>query len=327
MGYNLRDRSFLTLLDFTPARDPVPARPRPRPEAREVRRLRAAADARQEHRRHLREDVDANPRRVRGRRLRPGRARHLPRPQRLADRPQGVDEGHRARARAGSTTASSTAASARRSSRSWRSYAGVPVWNGLTDEFHPTQILADFLTMQEFSDKPLHDISYCYLGDARNNMGNSLLVGGAKMGMDVRLCAPKDLWPDEDLVETVPGDRQGDGRADHADRRPGRGRQGRRLPLHRRVGLDGRGQVGLGRAHQAPQALPGQRRPRGEDRQPAREVHALPAGLPRPPHQGRRGDVREVRPRRHGGHRTRSSSPSAPSSSTRPRTGCTRSRP
>ena len=81
-------------------------------------------------------------------------------------------------------------------------YAGVPVWNGLTDEFHPTQILADFLTMQEFSDKPLHDISYCYLGDARNNMGDSLLVGGAKMGMDVRLCGPKDLWPDPELVET-----------------------------------------------------------------------------------------------------------------------------
>jgi ornithine carbamoyltransferase len=81
-------------------------------------------------------------------------------------------------------------------------FAGVPVWNGLTDEFHPTQILADFLTMQEFSDKPLHDISYCYLGDARNNMGDSLLVGGAKMGMDVRLCGPKDLWPDAELVET-----------------------------------------------------------------------------------------------------------------------------
>src|SRR5918995_3117664 len=80
-------------------------------------------------------------------------------------------------------------------------FAGVPVWNGLTDEFHPTQILADFLTMQEFSDKPLHDIAYCYLGDARNNMGDSLLVGGAKMGMDVRLCGPKDLWPDKDLVD------------------------------------------------------------------------------------------------------------------------------
>jgi ornithine carbamoyltransferase len=79
-------------------------------------------------------------------------------------------------------------------------YAGVPVWNGLTDEFHPTQILADVMTMTEFSDKPLTQISYCYLGDARNNMGDSLLVGGAKLGMDVRLCAPKALWPADDLV-------------------------------------------------------------------------------------------------------------------------------
>src|SRR5687768_18086599 len=79
-------------------------------------------------------------------------------------------------------------------------YAGVPVWNGLTDEFHPTQILADVLTMTEFSDKPLTQIAYCYLGDARNNMGDSLLVGGAKLGMDVRLCGPKSLWPGEELV-------------------------------------------------------------------------------------------------------------------------------
>ena len=80
-------------------------------------------------------------------------------------------------------------------------YAGVPVWNGLTDEFHPTQVLADFLTMDEHSKKHITDVSYCYLGDARNNMGNSLMVGGAKMGMDVRLCAPKHIWPEESLVE------------------------------------------------------------------------------------------------------------------------------
>lgn len=81
-------------------------------------------------------------------------------------------------------------------------YAGVPVWNGLTDEFHPTQILADFLTMMEHSDKPLHQISFAYLGDARNNMGNSLMVGAAKMGMDFRAVAPKKLWPEENLVAT-----------------------------------------------------------------------------------------------------------------------------
>jgi ornithine carbamoyltransferase len=81
-------------------------------------------------------------------------------------------------------------------------YAGVPVWNGLTDEFHPTQVLADVLTMSEHSAKPLTQIGYCYLGDARNNMGNSLLVGGAKLGMDVRLCAPRSLWPHDELVAT-----------------------------------------------------------------------------------------------------------------------------
>lgn len=79
-------------------------------------------------------------------------------------------------------------------------WAGVPVYNGLTDEFHPTQILADLLTMREHSDKPLGQISYAYLGDARNNMGNTLMLGGALMGMDVRLGAPKHLWPVEELV-------------------------------------------------------------------------------------------------------------------------------
>ena len=82
-------------------------------------------------------------------------------------------------------------------------YAGVPVWNGLTDQFHPTQTLCDALTMTEYSDKHLNEISYCYLGDARNNMGNSLMVMGCKLGMDVRLCAPKALWPVESLVNTA----------------------------------------------------------------------------------------------------------------------------
>jgi ornithine carbamoyltransferase len=80
-------------------------------------------------------------------------------------------------------------------------HAGVPVWNGLTDDFHPTQILADVLTMREHSDRPLDDIAYAYLGDARNNMGNSLMVGGALFGMDFRVAAPRALWPREDLVE------------------------------------------------------------------------------------------------------------------------------
>ena len=79
-------------------------------------------------------------------------------------------------------------------------YAGVPVFNGLTNEFHPTQMLADALTMQEHSDKPLHQVAYAYVGDARYNMANSLLILGAKLGMDVRIGAPKALWPSEDIV-------------------------------------------------------------------------------------------------------------------------------
>jgi ornithine carbamoyltransferase len=80
-------------------------------------------------------------------------------------------------------------------------YAGVPVWNGLTNEFHPTQILADFMTMMEHSSKPLEEMKFCYLGDARNNMGNSLMVGAAKVGIDFRAAAPASVQPNESLVE------------------------------------------------------------------------------------------------------------------------------
>ncbi len=80
-------------------------------------------------------------------------------------------------------------------------YSGVPVWNGLTNEFHPTQVLADLLTMMEYSDKPLKEMAFCYLGDARNNMGNSLMVGAAKMGMDFRAAAPADCQPENELIE------------------------------------------------------------------------------------------------------------------------------
>ncbi len=80
-------------------------------------------------------------------------------------------------------------------------YAGVPVWNGLTNEYHPTQVLADFQTMMEHSNKPLRQVKFAYLGDARNNMGNSLLVGAAKMGMDFRSVAPKSVQPDKKLVD------------------------------------------------------------------------------------------------------------------------------
>jgi ornithine carbamoyltransferase len=80
-------------------------------------------------------------------------------------------------------------------------FAGVPVYNGLTDHWHPTQILGDFLTFRERIDKPLNEVAFCYLGDARFNMGNSYLVDGAKLGMDVRIASPRSLWPREEVIE------------------------------------------------------------------------------------------------------------------------------
>ena len=80
-------------------------------------------------------------------------------------------------------------------------YAGVPVFNGLTDEYHPTQMLADVMTMREHSDKPVHAIKYAFLGDTRNNMGHSLMIVGCLMGMDVRICGPKSLWPADEYLK------------------------------------------------------------------------------------------------------------------------------
>jgi len=80
-------------------------------------------------------------------------------------------------------------------------FAGVPVFNGLTDEYHPTQMLADVMTMREYADKPVQDIKYAFLGDTRNNMGHSLMIVGCLMGMDVRICGPKKLWPAEEYVK------------------------------------------------------------------------------------------------------------------------------
>jgi ornithine carbamoyltransferase len=80
-------------------------------------------------------------------------------------------------------------------------WGGVPIYNGLTDEWHPTQMLADFLTFREHLDKPLNEVVFCYLGDARFNMADSYLIAGAKLGMDVRIASPKSLWPRDEIVE------------------------------------------------------------------------------------------------------------------------------
>ena len=91
--------------------------------------------------------------------------------------------------------------SAHRDAEMLAAYAGVPVYNGLTDDWHPTQMLADFLTMHESSHRPYDAITYKYMGDAHSNVGRSLLVVGAIMGSDVRICAPRDLWPPADVQE------------------------------------------------------------------------------------------------------------------------------
>jgi ornithine carbamoyltransferase len=82
-------------------------------------------------------------------------------------------------------------------------YAGVPVWNGLTTQWHPTQMLADILTMSEHSTGPLEEVSYCFLGDGRNNVARSLLITGAILGMDVRIGAPRELWPPQDVIDSA----------------------------------------------------------------------------------------------------------------------------
>ena len=84
-------------------------------------------------------------------------------------------------------------------------FAGVPVFNGLTDEYHPTQMVADVMTMREHSDRPVHEIKYAYVGDTRSNMGHSLMIVGCLMGMDVRICGPKSLWPADEYVKIARG--------------------------------------------------------------------------------------------------------------------------
>ena len=107
-------------------------------------------------------------------------------------------------------------------------YAGVPVFNGLTDEYHPTQMIADVMTMREHSDKPMQDIKYAFMGDTRNNMGHSLMIVGCLMGMDVRLCGPKKLWPADEYVKIARELEKQYGAQAHHHRRPEAGGEGRR---------------------------------------------------------------------------------------------------
>ena len=169
-------------------------------------------------------------------------------------------------------------------------YAGVPVYNGLTDEWHPTQMLADFLTMHEASGKPYDALTYAFVGDCRFNMGRSLLVMGALMGADVRLAGPASLAPPDDVVKIAGDIATRTGARITITEDVGQAVCWCRLRAHRRVGVDGRVQGRLGGTGPAARAVSGQRRPVGADRKPAGEVHALPSRLPRSEHRRRTGD-------------------------------------
>ena len=177
---------------------------------------------RAQHRPDLREDVDPDPVGLRGGGARPGGARHLPGSRGVPARAQGVHEGHRTGARAHVRRDRVPRLLPGRRRDPGR-FAGVPVWNGLTDQWHPTQMLADILTMRDHAAKPLERVTYCYLGDARNNTANSLLVTGALLGHRRPHRRPRALWPSAEVQRHRR--RAGAGRGpDHRHRGRGGGR-------------------------------------------------------------------------------------------------------
>ena len=183
-------------------------------------------------------------------------------------------------------------------------HSGVPVYNGLTAEWHPTQMLADFLTMHESSHKPYDRIAYAFVGDCRFNMGRSLLVMGALMGSDVRLAGPAELHPPKDVVDIARQIAEQTGATIPRSPRIGPGGPRGGLHSHRRVGVDGRAEGGMDRAGPGAEAVSGQRGAAARLGEPDGEVHAPPVGGPRPEHDGGPGDHGAHRDdRRAGGHR------------------------
>ena len=137
-------------------------------------------------------------------------------------------------------------------------YSGVPVWNGLTNEFHPTQALADMMTMREHTQKPLSEWKICFLGDAHNNVANSLMVASAKMGMDFRAVSPVECAPDASLVRQ-PDAGRAERREDRRDGRSGRRRRRMRFRLYRRMGFDGGARRNVAASDRFASAVSGQR--------------------------------------------------------------------
>ena len=173
-------------------------------------------------------------------------------------------------------------------------YAGVPVFNGLTDEYHPTQMLADVLTMTEHCSKPLHDIAYAYVGDGRNNMANSLLLVGAKLGMDVRIGAPKDLWPTKEHIKMCEDFAKESGARITITDDPKKAVKGVDF-IHTDVWVS-MGEPIESWGERIDELMPFQVNVETDcgSRQSASAVHALPAGVPQFRDQGRRPDRRAV---------------------------------
>ena len=169
----------------------------------------------------------------------------------------------------------------------------MPVYNGLTDEWHPTQILADFLTLREHIAKPLAEISFCYLGDARFNMADSYLVGGAKLGMDIRIASPSDALAARRRSSTSRA------RSPRTPAPPSRSPRASRTPCRGCDAIATDVWLSMGEPEEAwaerislLTALPGQRGRARAHRQPRRQVPALPAGVPQRRH-GRGQDILE----------------------------------
>ena len=174
-------------------------------------------------------------------------------------------------------------------------WSGVPVYNGLTDEWHPTQMLADFLTFREHVDKPLNEVVFCYLGDARFNMADSYLVGGAKLGMDVRIASPKSLWPRDEITQLAQRIADETGAKITITEDVGEAVQGADFLLTDVwVSMGEADEVWAERIELLKPYQVNAETMRG-DRQPGREVHALPARVPQHRDAGRQGDLREVR--------------------------------
>ena len=201
---DLHGRNLLKEIDFTPEEFLYLVDLGGGCALRSVPGHRAASAGRPQHRADLREGLHPDPVGLRGGRVRRGRARHLP-------RAGGVQIGYKesmkdtARVLGRMYDGIEYRGFAQESVEILGAFAGVPVWNGLTDEWHPTQMLADMLTVRDHPAKPLTGVSWCYLGDARNNTANSLLVTGALLGMDTRICAPAQLQPSAEVQRIARG--------------------------------------------------------------------------------------------------------------------------